>query len=123
MDEPVKINYTAVTAVIFIIIISVLGLYISNLFITISDKNAEIDQLKHNFHEYSNHYTIMSIMDGTIAYDEQGYWYRFDNKTPIMEGEHMISMDIKTNNLDAVGKTYGINYDGNVSTVVFHIVQ
>jgi hypothetical protein len=123
MDEPVEINYTVITAVSFIVIISVLLIYMMGMLWTISDQSKEIEQLKLDFKEYGNHHTIMSILDGTIAYDEQGYWYRFDNKTPVIEGEHLISIDIRTNNPNAIGTTYGINYDKNVSTVVFHLIQ
>lgn len=122
MDEPVKINYTAITAVIFIVILCITGIYVINLLNTIADKNTEIDQLKYNFVEFSHKSSVLTALDGVIAYDEDGHYYKFDNTSVVTRGYGMMSIDIKTDNTDAVDASYRVDYKDNF-TVVFHLTQ
>jgi hypothetical protein len=119
-DHFITINYTAITAVIFIVILCVTGIYVINLLNTIADKNDEIDQLKYNFVEFSHKSSVMTALDGAIAYDEDGHYYRFDNTSVVTRGFGMMAIDIKTDNIDADGMSYRVDYKDNFS-VVFHL--
>jgi hypothetical protein len=121
-DHFIKINYTAVTAVIFIVILCVTGIYVINLLTTISDKNAEIDQIKHDFVELGHKSSMMTLLNGVKAYDGEGHWYAFNNKSVVVRGEGMMAIDIETDNVDVVGESYRVEYKDN-TTVVFHLVQ